>query len=111
MSLESGSQLSSGLVVQGAVLARLLGVKLLTLDATVLVSPAQLREAEVEQAPKPAAGSPAAESRSETLGSRRGSNSRSVPLERNDPVGSRLGLAARWIDDSADTLGELPLHA
>ena len=46
---DSSKQLSDGVVVQASVLARLLGVKLLTVDATVLVSPAQLTEHEIQQ--------------------------------------------------------------
>ena len=39
-----GSGLSDGIVVEASVLARLLGIKLLTLEGTVVLSPAELRE-------------------------------------------------------------------
>jgi hypothetical protein len=39
-----GSGLSDGIVVEASVLARLLGIKLLTLEGTVVLSPADLRE-------------------------------------------------------------------
>ena len=41
---DSSKRLSDGLLIETSVLARLFGFKLLTLEGTVVVTPAQLRE-------------------------------------------------------------------
>ncbi len=41
---DSSKRLSDGLLIETTVLARLLGVRLLTLEGTVVVTPAQLRD-------------------------------------------------------------------
>jgi hypothetical protein len=110
MILEPSNDLSSGLVVQAAVLARLLGIKLLTLDATVLVWPAKMRDREVEQTSDTAVSSQSVAAPSHRSGASNGSKPRMASLEQEVLVGGRLGLAARWLDDSADTLSHLPPH-
>jgi hypothetical protein len=54
---DAQSQLSDGVIVETSVLARLLGVKLLTLEGVVVLSPAHLRDAawgrdSIESAPR-----------------------------------------------------------
>jgi hypothetical protein len=104
---DSSKQLSDGVVIQASVLARLLGVKLLTVDATVLVSPAQLTEHEIQQDVRPVmAPRPQAEVHGLALGA--GSEGAAPPLRSpNGLVGSRLGLAARLLEDSTGDLRTL----
>lgn len=96
------SRLSDGLVIETSVLARLLGVKLLTLEGTVLVSPAQLlREGSALATP---AAVPVAVARREESVRRldRGSASRSAAS--GEAVGTRLGSAARLLRESSRDL-------
>ncbi len=104
---DSSKQLSDGVVVQASVLARLLGVKLLTVDATVLVSPAQLTEHEIQQDAGPViAPRPQPEIHGLVLGA--GSAGTASPTRSpNGLVGSRLGLAARLLEDSTGDLRKL----
>ena len=104
---DSSKQLSDGVVVQASVLARLLGVKLLTVDATVLVSPAQLTEHEIQQEVGPVmAPRPQPEVHGLALGA--GSAGTASPARSpNGLVGSRLGLAARLLEDSTGDLRTL----
>lgn len=95
------SRLSDGLVIETSVLARLLGIRLLTLEGTVLVSPAQLREGSVLATP---AAVPVAVARREESVRRldRGSASRSAAS--GEAVGTRLGSAARLLRESSRDL-------
>jgi hypothetical protein len=112
---DSSKRLSDGLVIETAVVARLLGVKLLTLEGTVLASPAQLKEfgarapsvgpaAASPAASSPAASSPAASSQVVTPPARRRApTALSAPSPR-EPYGTQLMLAAGLLRDSADEL-------
>ena len=82
---------SSGVVVEASVLARLLGIRLLRLDATVVVVPADATSTSSVpyQLPRCASARPA-----------------SVPPARSDPVGGRLAQAVRSIDEGAELLAE-----
>jgi hypothetical protein len=102
---DSSKTLSDGLVIETAVVARLLGVKLLTLEGTVLASPAQLKAFEA-RAPSvsPAAASPAASSQVMTPPSqRRATTALSAPSAR-EPYGTQLMLAEGLLRESADEL-------
>jgi hypothetical protein len=104
---DSSKQLSDGVVVQASVLARLLGVKLLTVDATVLVSPAQLTGDEIQQDAGPVT---APRPQPEVHGLVLGAGSAGTPSPARSPnglVGSRLGLAARLLEDSTGDLRKL----
>ena len=104
---DSSKRLSDGVVVQGSVLARLLGVKLLTLDATLLVSPAQLAEPENKHTTGPAVAS-RQHPEHDALPSGAGSTRESAPARSpNGLVGSRLGLAARLLEESNGDLRKL----
>jgi hypothetical protein len=89
---------SDGLAVEAYVLARLLGLKLLTLEALVLVSPAAVRGGDAESSafrqPRASVRS-SAETRSRTT--------------RRDGLapGSGLAGAARLLDECADELRRL----
>jgi hypothetical protein len=89
---------SDGLAVEAYVLARLLGLKLLTLEALVLVSPAAVRGGDTESSAVPQPRAPvrsSAETRSRTT--------------RRDGLapGSRLAGAARLLDECTDELRSL----
>jgi hypothetical protein len=95
------TRLSEGVALKASVVARLLGVRLLTLDATVLVAPAEIAGA--------AAGPASPERPARTR--RRSSLARSSRAARPSgdgrgraPVGSDLTDAARCIDESALSL-------
>jgi hypothetical protein len=81
---DSRRRLSDGLVVEASIVARLLRLRLLTLDATVMVSPAAVVA--------PAAAQPVVPARPAR-----------APAE---PVGRRLAHAARSVDESAAMLAQ-----
>lgn len=83
---------SDGIVAEASIVARLLRLRLLTLDATVLVSPAVVTTPSSGTRP---VGSPASDGRAPARAAR-------VPPAR--PVGGRLAAAARDVDESAATL-------
>lgn len=105
---DSSRRLSDGLVIETSVLARLLGVKLLTLEGTVLVSPAQIHElGDPSTASAPTRGSTAAP-RQASGNDRPAPRQDSMPSPRLDEApGTRLGLAARMIHESSDDLRDL----
>ena len=74
------SRRSDGVLVEASILARLLGIKLLTLDATVLVVPADL------DAPSPAP--------------------LPAPPPRRPPAGTGLAHAVRSLIEGAELLAE-----
>ncbi len=81
---------SDGLLVEASIVARLLRVRLLTLDATVMVSPAVVV-------------APAAQPRPAAAALDRPLRAHAAPLPAA-PVGRRLAQAARSLDESAATL-------
>jgi hypothetical protein len=104
---DSSKQLSDGVVIQASVLARLLGVKLLTVDATVLVSPAQLDQPETERVPGAFIASPSGAERAPLASRVDPTRYSPAPAPLNGLVGSRLGLAARMLDESTGDLRSL----
>lgn len=113
---------SDGFVVETHVLARLLGVKLLTLEGVVLVSPAQVRrppdaqtngrptESErVRSASSPHARRPLTSKTSGTTRATTTSASRSAvrATDGDGRPGSDLGRAARLLDECAGELRSL----
>lgn len=92
---DGSKRLNEGVVIQTSLLARVLGVKLLTLDGTVLVSPARLQEPDndPEETPKEVSR-PSAE---------RGN---AVPGP-NGVVGTRLLSTARLLEANASDLRDL----
>ena len=80
-----------GVVVEASVLARLLGIRLLRLDATVVLVPADVTPPS---------------SASYQLPRRASARSARVPRARSDPVGRRLAHAVRSIDEGAELLAE-----
>jgi hypothetical protein len=101
----SGSRLSGGLVSEASVTARLLGIRLLTLDATIVIAPAEFAGPPPRQRSEDgvidadAALGPRAVERS---------SARALPragtTARASRVGSGLAEAARCIDESAASL-------
>jgi hypothetical protein len=71
---DSDGQLSEGLLVEATLVARLLRVRLLAIDARLIVAPAQVRD------PTPVASA--------------------APRTRAHPVGTRLATAERLLADS-----------
>jgi hypothetical protein len=82
---------SDGLVVEASIVARLLGVRLLRLNATVVIAPADVTaqpSARHDSRPR---------TRTRPLG---------VPPSRSAPVGGGLAQAVQRIDESAAILAE-----
>ena len=80
-------QLSDGLVIDACVVARLLRIRLLTLDANVIVSPAAMKVPHAGDVPG------------------RGISIRPAgPHGRRDPIGAGLAGAERAIEEGAATL-------
>jgi hypothetical protein len=82
---------SDGLVVEASIVARLLGIRLLKLDATVAIVPADVT------APSAARHEPRV---------RAPGRSNGVPLARSAPAGRGLAEAVRRIDEGAAILAE-----
>jgi len=97
-----GSRLSDGVVIETSVLARLFGIRLLTLEGTVLVTPAQVQPAEtfVPEVSRDPLSADQESSRS-PRSSRVASAPTDVPPGR---VGHRLGEAARLLQQSSDEM-------
>jgi hypothetical protein len=87
---DSARRPADGIVAEASIVARLLRLRLLTLDATILVSPAVVT-------------APAAQPRSAAAprGDLRWTHAADAPAQ---PVGKRLAEAARSVDASAATL-------
>ncbi len=100
---DSSKRLSDGLVIEACVLARLLGIKLLTLEGTVLVSPAQLRELSVPPSESTRIAPPLDSAPPSPDGSPHATRS-------DDGVGTRLERAAGLLRASSDTLRGLDEH-
>jgi hypothetical protein len=82
---------SDGILVEASILARLLGIRLLTLDATVVLVPADV----------PA---PSAAPRDSPV--RTSAPSPGLPPARSGAVGGRLADAVRTINEGAELLAE-----
>jgi hypothetical protein len=97
--LASSRQLSDGLVIETSVLARLLGIKLLTLEGTVLVSPTRVQglglSRDVSTTGPQSDGLEAF---------RRTRDAASPSTQRDAPIGASLELSARLLDECADEL-------
>jgi hypothetical protein len=88
---DSSRRPSDGVVAEASIVARLLRLRLLTLDATVVVSPAVVTEPSQQARP---ATRPARDVRAPLHGA--------SPTAA--PIGRRLAQAARIVDESAATL-------
>ena len=89
---DSTKRLSEGVVVETSLLARVLGIKLLTVQGTVLVSPARLEEQDGHSEVAPV-WSPAGMA---------GGSSQS-----GSAVGTRLRITAHLLDENASHLRDL----
>ena len=92
---------SDGIVAEASIVARLLRLRLLTLDATVVISPAVVTTP--PSGPRPAAPRPAAP-RPAVAPARDGSARARPALAPAGSIGRRLAQAARSVDESAATL-------
>ena len=103
---DSSKRLSDGLLIETSVLARLLGVRLLTLEGTVVVTPAQLRDLSQVQS---VATEPTASPRTyDALGTpRRTQTHASTAARSKEKVGLRLEEAMLLLNESADDLAGL----
>ena len=103
---DSSRRLSDGLLIETSVLARLLGFRLLTLEGTVVVTPAQLRDLGTVQS---VATEPTASPRTyDALATpRRTQTHASTAAGSKERVGSRLEEAMLLLDESADDLAGL----
>lgn len=84
-------RLSAGVLIEGSILARVLGMRLLTLDTTVVLVPAEVR----------AAASPVA-----LPTTRASTQSSAIRSPRLDVPGRRLAEAVRTINEGAAELSE-----
>jgi hypothetical protein len=85
-------RLSDGTLVEASILVRLLGIRLLTLDATMVLVPA-----DATAAPSAPHDSPAD----------RSARSSGLPPTRSRPVGRGLADAVRTISEAAEILAEV----
>ncbi|MDW5594134.1 hypothetical protein VSS74_07300 [Conexibacter stalactiti] len=92
----STRRLSEGVALKASVIARLLGIRLLTLDATVLVAPAEIAAATTVPPPSRSSPLPALPSPSPSPSPRTAARSR--------PVGDGLREAERCIEEGAASL-------
>lgn len=102
MVANGSSRLSDGVIIETSVLARLMGIKLLTLEGTVLVSPAQLQERYHAHATPDAV--PVAVTRHQAPAERLNGGSAARSGAPDEAVGARLAAAARLLDESSRDL-------
>jgi hypothetical protein len=100
---DSSKRLSDGLVIETAVVARLLGFKLLTLEGTVLASPAHLTEVDRKDGAHIGATLPASRYAPPPRSSHTAASASSA-LRPKEPFGAQLVLAADLLRESADEL-------
>jgi hypothetical protein len=93
---DSSRRPSDGVVAEASIVARLLRLRLLTLNATVVVSPAVVTEPSRHRQAPPATP-PARDGRAPLY---------VAPAAATAPIGRRLAQAARSVDESAATLAE-----
>ena len=84
---DGARQLSKGLCVEASVVARLLRIRLLVIDASVVVAPADVKGR--ERPATPAANEPLAPV---------------APQTRSRPIGERLAAAERYLSEGATRL-------
>lgn len=101
---DSSKRLSDGLVIETAVVARLLGVKLLTLEGTVLASPAHLKEVGAKDGADSSGATLPAPRYAALQRSRSSAPSASSAPRPKGPCGAQLVLAADLLRESADQL-------
>jgi hypothetical protein len=103
---DSSKRLSDGVLIETSVLARLLGVKLLTLEGTVVVTPAQLVDLNPVQSV--ATEPPASRRTYDALATPRRTKTHASTAARSDErVGSRLEEAMLLLNESVDDLDGL----
>ena len=109
--------LSGGILIEGSVLARVMGVRLLTLDTTVVLMPADVTSARSALRENPPANNSAKRSRDPTAGAfagpsrdvaaRASARPSNVSPRRSRPAGRRLAEAVRSINEGAQLLTEV----
>ena len=104
---DGSKRLSDGLLIETSVLARLFGVKLLTLEGNVVVTPAQLRE--LSQVQSSMVSEPTAPPRTceALMTPRRTETQASTAGRSNERIGLRLAAAMLVLKESADELDGL----
>ena len=103
---DSSKRLSDGVLIETSVLARLLGVKLLTLEGTVVVTPAQLRDlSQVQSVVTERTASP--RTYDALTPPRRTQTHASTAARSDEKVGSRLEEAMLLLNESVDDLAGL----
>jgi len=106
---DSSKRLSDGLLIETTVLARLLGVRLLTLEGTVVVTPAQL--VDLSQVKSVATEPTASRRKYDALATPRRTQTQASTAARSDErVGSRLDEAMLLLNESVDDLDGLDQH-
>jgi hypothetical protein len=110
------SRLSEGAVVEASVLARVLGIKLLTLEGTVVLTPAEVRDvepvAESRPARRPTVGNDVAASRLRAVEIPAGAGTAAGSAAAGRGIGARLATAERLLADCSKTIGALtPPHS
>jgi len=101
------SSLAQGALVQTSLLARLLGIKLLEVEGTVLLSPARFESttgSSVVQALPSSSGNGTRGTRSEPERVREHLRSETAP---GNVIGARLGWSAQVLDETEAQLDEL----
>jgi hypothetical protein len=103
---DSSKRLSDGLLIETAVLARLFGFRLLTLEGTVVVTPAQLRE--LSHGYPMATDSTGVSRAYEASGAaHRMQGPTTTVVESRERVGARLAEAVRLLHESTGDLDGL----
>ncbi len=108
--------LSRGILIEGSILARVIGVRLLTLDTTVVLMPADVTSARSAPRENPPANSSAKRSWDPTAGAfarpssaRASARPSNVSPRRSRPAGRSLAEAVRSINEGAQLLTEVRL--
>jgi hypothetical protein len=104
---DSSKRLSDGLVIETAVVARLLGVKLLTLEGTVLASPAHLKAVDAQDGADSSGATLPGPQYTAIPRPRVGAPSASSEPRPKWHCGTQLALAADLLRESADELRDL----
>jgi len=95
---EGGHQIGEGAIIEASVLARVLGMKLLTLEGTVLLSPARLHDPT------------ASIDRANTIRELDPTEAPHASRPNQVAVGSRLGTVAGMLDTNSRIIKELEKH-
>jgi hypothetical protein len=94
---DRGKQLSHGVLIEGSILARLMGIRLLTLDATVVLVPADVTAPQSVPPHRPIRTSVPPDT---------ATGRRSRPGRRSRAAGTGLAEAVRSLNEGADLLAQ-----